>query len=140
MGAALEEANKAEEDATEAAERSAGDSDDENPAQAASSASGMPLPIQHDEHPQDIPRIDQAVPNVRGRGLQSSRHDTQEAVTRKPPTEPTTEEIDVHKLTQLPYRDWCPWCVRARCPNRAHKRVNGWIAKDPSTMRRRVLS
>ena len=30
----------------------------------------------------------------------------------KVPRQPTQEEVDEHMATHLPFRDWCPHCVR----------------------------
>ena len=36
------------------------------------------------------------------------------------PVNPSTEEIDMHNLTHLPYRSWCPHCVATKKPNIKH--------------------
>ena len=30
------------------------------------------------------------------------------------PRKPTKEEVDLHDLFHLPYRNWCPVCVKAK--------------------------
>ena len=42
-------------------------------------------------------------------------------VATRSPTEPTTKEILQHNITHLPYRSWCPHCVRGRGKSAAHK-------------------
>ena len=43
-------------------------------------------------------------------------------VVLKGPADPTTEEILAHNVTHLPYRSWCPHCVRGRGKSAAHAR------------------
>ena len=38
------------------------------------------------------------------------------------PKSPTAEEYRVHRLTHLPYRSWCPHCVKAKKRNPPHKK------------------
>ncbi len=42
-------------------------------------------------------------------------------LTRKAPYQPTAEEIREHAATHLPYRSWCPECVRARGKATGHQ-------------------
>ena len=42
------------------------------------------------------------------------------AILRRP-HEPTQAEIDEHMCCHIPYRNWCPHCVRGRGRNAAHK-------------------
>eukprot|EP00973_Karenia_brevis_P083236 11541025-Karenia_brevis.AAC.1 len=37
------------------------------------------------------------------------------------PKTPTAEEYRVHRLTHLPYRSWCPHCVRGKKKNPPQK-------------------
>ena len=37
------------------------------------------------------------------------------------PRVPSKSEVAIHNLTHLPYRSWCPHCVRARRPNTQHR-------------------
>ena len=37
------------------------------------------------------------------------------------PRIPSKAEVDAHNVTHLPYRSWCPHCVRARRPNSQHR-------------------
>ena len=52
--------------------------------------------------------------------------ESQEAVAPKgqpTPSTPTAEEVANHNMTHLPYRSWCPQCVRGRgkaSPHKAH--------------------
>ena len=47
------------------------------------------------------------------------------------PRTPSPAEVAAHNLTHLPYRSWCPHCVRARRPNTQHR-------SKPSASRRTV--
>ena len=38
------------------------------------------------------------------------------------PYRPTQEEVDRHQATHLPFRNWCPVCVRAKAPTPGHRR------------------
>ena len=37
------------------------------------------------------------------------------------PRLPTQEEVDHHNLTHLPYRNWCPECVKAKGKDMDHR-------------------
>ena len=39
------------------------------------------------------------------------------------PKLPTAEEVDTHNLTFLPYRSWCPHCVRGTGKTMDHRRA-----------------
>ena len=39
----------------------------------------------------------------------------------KAPQMPTQEEVDLHRISHLPYRSWCPECVEAFAREWAHK-------------------
>ena len=47
------------------------------------------------------------------------------------PKLPSREEIEKHNLTHLPFRDWCPICVKAKGREMDHKRDNGKERKLP---------
>ncbi len=51
---------------------------------------------------------------------QGQEEERDEAKTRKDPGQPTREEINRHNITHLPYRSWCPICVKAKGKIRAH--------------------
>ena len=36
---------------------------------------------------------------------------------------PISEELDTHNLTHLPYRSWCPHCVRGKGKTMDHRRA-----------------
>ena len=35
---------------------------------------------------------------------------------------PSKEEVDLHNTTHLPYRSWCPHCVRGKARRRNHRK------------------
>ena len=37
-------------------------------------------------------------------------------------TKPSNDEVDEHMLTHLPFRSWCPHCVRGKSKGKPHKR------------------
>ena len=39
------------------------------------------------------------------------------------PTKPSQKEVDAHMLTHLPYRAWCPHCVRGKDKGKPHPRA-----------------
>ena len=57
----------------------------------------------------------------------SEEGETEEA--RKPkaarvPTRPSQEEVDEHMITHLPFRSWCPHCIRGKSKGKPHKKPN----------------
>ena len=36
------------------------------------------------------------------------------------PKKPTIKEVSDHNLTHLPFRNWCPYCIKGGAPNRSH--------------------
>ena len=53
----------------------------------------------------------------------SDSHEEVDMKMRRAPKEPTKEERERHELTHLPYRNWCPVCVRGRGRNTPHRQV-----------------
>ena len=39
------------------------------------------------------------------------------------PRAPSKAEIELHNITHLPYRNWCPWCVAGRRNNTQHREL-----------------
>ena len=37
------------------------------------------------------------------------------------PKRPSQSEVDAHMLTHLPFRSWCPHCVRGKSKGKPHK-------------------
>ena len=47
-----------------------------------------------------------------------------EAEHLKFPPIPSVEEYKKHKLTHVPFKPWCPTCVKAQAQNPPHKRLH----------------
>ena len=45
--------------------------------------------------------------------------------TRAPPKQPSAEEVEKHMVTHLPFRDWCPHCVRGKSGSKPHRNTQG---------------
>ena len=53
-------------------------------------------------------------------------NDVRDAEVRKPialpsPDQPTARDIELHNLSHMPYRSWCPFCVAGRRNNSGHR-------------------
>ena len=46
------------------------------------------------------------------------------------PTQPSREEVERHMATHLPYRSWCPHCVRGKAPGGKHVRKSKSEAEE----------
>ena len=69
---------------------------------------------------------DDPAPLVARGSAADMEEDVQEEVkvqVRRALKEPTREERMRHEATHLPYRSWCPTCVRGRGRNAPHRRV-----------------
>ena len=51
-----------------------------------------------------------------------AEEEVQASVTRRAPKGPTQEEREKHEATHLPFREWCPHCIRGRGRNKPHKK------------------
>ena len=49
--------------------------------------------------------------------------------------QPSQQEWDDHQRTHIPFRKWCPFCVRGKCTTGAHKRG----AKSDEEIEKEVL-
>ena len=45
------------------------------------------------------------------------------ARTSKLPIRPSQSEVDSHMITHLPYRSWCPHCVRGKSKGKPHHKA-----------------
>ena len=74
--------------------------------------------------------------NPAGNSGDDHREDeSEEAVaprTRVAPIQPTPEEVDRHMVTHLPFREWCPHCVRGKSVSKPHRPSEG--AHDMPTL------
>ena len=41
---------------------------------------------------------------------------------KKAPQTPSKEEVEEHNITHIPFRDWCPHCIRGKAKRRAHRK------------------
>ena len=41
----------------------------------------------------------------------------------KDPGEPTMQEYNDHRVDHLPFRSWCPHCVRGRASGTQHRKI-----------------
>jgi hypothetical protein len=55
----------------------------------------------------------------------AAEHGTREPKKINEPRKPNAEEILSHNLTHLPYRNWCPICVKGRGKEMPHRRSDG---------------
>lgn len=46
--------------------------------------------------------------------------EAQSADAQKTPMLPSQSEIDEHNITHLPFRNWCPFCIRGRGQSSGH--------------------
>ena len=49
----------------------------------------------------------------------------QESKGLNAPTRPSQEELDDHMRTHIPFRSWCPHCVKGQGQNQPHKQGQG---------------
>ena len=83
--------------------------------------------LQVDEVGDEVPQVGATGLGATGlgaTGVEAGRVDAQEEgkfVKRLiDPRLPTEDEVEHHKLTHLPYRNWCPECVKAKGKNLDH--------------------
>ena len=59
-------------------------------------------------------------------GAESEPEEARRVKTASVPTKPSKEEVDEHMITHLPFRSWCPHCVRGKSKGKPHgKATNG---------------
>ena len=58
-----------------------------------------------------------------GLGAEGAEAEEEAVVPRRArePSDPTDEERRRHETTHLPFRSWCPYCVRGRLANPPHR-------------------
>ena len=57
---------------------------------------------------------------------ESAEEEDEEPVYCRPckePGQPTKEEMDQHAITHLPFRRWCPFCVKGKAKDDPHRKV-----------------
>ena len=52
--------------------------------------------------------------------VEESGGEAQEPQRRRPACKPTTDEVRAHRVSHLPFRDWCPECVAGRAKDWPH--------------------
>ena len=55
---------------------------------------------------------------------EEEEEETEQALPAKharSPLTPSAEEVAAHRVTHLPFRNWCPECVAGRRPNTPHR-------------------
>ena len=55
------------------------------------------------------------------RGEDQEADEATQPKTRAAPTQPSREEVEKQMVTHLPFRDWCPHCVRGKPGSKPHK-------------------
>ena len=53
-------------------------------------------------------------------GTESEPEEARRVKTAKAPAKPSKEEVDEHMVTHLPFRSWCPHCVRGKSKGKPH--------------------
>eukprot|EP00973_Karenia_brevis_P096202 12431137-Karenia_brevis.AAC.1 len=59
---------------------------------------------------------------IRDEMTEDEEEDVRPIKAETTPRTPTAEEYRVHRLTHLPYRSWCPHCVRGKKKNPPHRK------------------
>jgi len=63
-------------------------------------------------------------------GLQLEEHGQRKTKRMLDPKLPSSEEVRQHNLTHMPYRNWCPHCVRGRGKEMDHKKKKDTNEQD----------
>jgi ribosome-binding protein aMBF1 (putative translation factor) len=50
--------------------------------------------------------------------------EVRKAQAMRDPGSPTTQEVEEHNITHLPFRGWCPACVAGKARDRPHRKVD----------------
>ena len=61
---------------------------------------------------------------MKDRAAEEGSEEARHAKPATTPRTPTPEEYRIHRLTHLPYRSWCPHCVKAKKRNTGHKKIS----------------
>ena len=62
---------------------------------------------------------------------QAAEEEATQPKTRAPPVKPSREEVEQHMTTHLPFRSWCPHCVRGKSGSKPH-RINQGMHEMPT--------
>ena len=60
------------------------------------------------------------------------QEEANKATAPKIPIKPSQEEVDSHMLTHLPFRSWCPHCVRGKSKGKPHRKQAGTGKEIPT--------
>lgn len=74
------------------------------------------------EHGGEVPSLRPPIENEEARA----------PLVKKSPIKPSELEVQEHNATHIPYRSWCPVCVRSRGRNDPHKAVDHEATEFPS--------
>ena len=58
----------------------------------------------------------------------------QEAKAACQPCMPTQEEVDLHNVTHVPYRNWCPFCVAGKAKANPHFKRDNSVADSANVV------
>ena len=58
-----------------------------------------------------------------GDETEEEHEEAQKAKAIKAPSKPSKEEVDEHMVTHLPFRSWCPHCVRGKSKGKPHRKA-----------------
>ena len=74
--------------------------------------------------PFDPPAEEDDVGSGPAREAEEYETEARQAKAATIPARPSQKEVDNHMLTHLPYRAWCPHCVRGKAKGKPHPRDN----------------
>ena len=85
----------------------------------------MTCPVIGDDDKDGEEEVDQSLA-LNGDEMIGAASDVRKADVRRPkaipsPSEPTAKEIELHNLSHMPYRSWCPFCIAGRRNNSGHR-------------------
>ena len=78
-----------------------------------------------DPNEEEATREQEEEPEEETREREGEPEEARRAKGPKAPTKPSKEEVDDHMLTHLPFRSWCPHCVRGKSKGKPHKKTEG---------------
>ena len=60
---------------------------------------------------------------VAGERTEGEPEEAQKAKAARVPSKPSKEEVDEHMITHLPFRAWCPHCVKGKSKGKPHQKA-----------------
>ena len=70
-----------------------------------------------DDKEEDIDELKSAERAVTEKEGEEKEEEARSRRGKKPFLQPSQEEYDEHMRTQMPFKKWCPHCVKGRNPN-----------------------